>query len=70
MGCSDEECDMIGDDVIVDVHGAQDVGIRGMLVRSGKYIDGDETQITPAPWATADTLNAAVDHILEHNKNL
>jgi len=70
MGCSAEECVMIGDDVIVDVHGAQDVGIRGMLVRSGKYIDGDETQITPAPWATADTLNAAVDHILEHNKNL
>jgi phospholysine phosphohistidine inorganic pyrophosphate phosphatase len=69
MGVTHDECVMVGDDVMVDVHGAQNAGIRAMLVRTGKYMSGDEEQISPAPWAVADDLNTAVDHILEHNAN-
>lgn len=68
MGCSNDECVMVGDDVQIDVAGAQAAGMRGILVRSGKYMDGDEEQIAPSPWTTSDTLGAAVDHILEFNK--
>ena len=32
---------MVGDDVITDVDGAQKVGMRGVLVKTGKYRDGD-----------------------------
>ena len=39
---------MVGDDVITDVEGAQKVGIRGVLVKTGKYRDGDlERGVTP-----------------------
>ena len=39
---------MVGDDVITDVDGAQKVGIRGVLVKTGKYRDGDlERGVTP-----------------------
>lgn len=67
MGCSNDEVVMVGDDVSVDVGGSQAAGIRGILVRTGKYLDGDENLISPSPWTTADSLNAAVDHIIEHN---
>lgn len=68
MGCTHEDCVMVGDDVVVDVAGAQEAGMKGILVRSGKYMDGDEAQISPSPWLTADTLNDAVDHIIASNK--
>ena len=67
MGLAHDECIMVGDDVAVDIGGAQDAGMKGVLVRTGKYMDGDEGTISTAPWATADTLNDAVDRILEHN---
>ncbi len=39
---------MVGDDVITDIDGAQKVGIRGVLVKTGKYRDGDlERGVTP-----------------------
>jgi ribonucleotide monophosphatase NagD (HAD superfamily) len=28
---------MIGDDIYTDVHGAQEMGMQGILVRTGKY---------------------------------
>jgi len=33
---------MIGDDTRVDVGGAQQAGLKGALVKTGKYRDGDE----------------------------
>ncbi len=33
---------MVGDDVRVDVLGAQAAGVAGCLVRTGKYVEGDE----------------------------
>jgi ribonucleotide monophosphatase NagD (HAD superfamily) len=36
---------MIGDDVRQDVHGAMALGMRGVLVQTGKYRRGDEGRI-------------------------
>lgn len=37
LGLSAAEVAMIGDDIEADVKGAQDVGIKGVLTRTGKY---------------------------------
>ena len=37
LGLSAEEVVMVGDDVVSDVGGAQKAGIRGVLVRTGKF---------------------------------
>jgi len=36
---------MIGDDVVDDIQGALDVGLEAVLVRTGKYITGDEQKV-------------------------
>jgi phospholysine phosphohistidine inorganic pyrophosphate phosphatase len=55
---------MVGDDVISDVGGAQAAGIRGVLVRSGKYTPADEIQTAVRPTLVLDNLAALVDIIL------
>lgn len=42
LGVPKEDVLMIGDDVRVDVGGAQQAGLRGALVKTGKYRAGDE----------------------------
>ncbi len=42
LGVSPHEILMIGDDVRVDVGGAQQAGLKGALVKTGKYRAGDE----------------------------
>lgn len=37
LGLSSERVVMIGDDLLSDVHGAQNAGMRGYLVRTGKF---------------------------------
>ena len=37
LGLAAEEVVMVGDDVVSDVGGAQKAGVRGVLVRTGKY---------------------------------
>lgn len=64
LGCSPEDTVMIGDDVESDVIGAVNAGLNGILVRTGKYIQGDEKKIKPGSLCVAD-ITAAVDHILE-----
>jgi len=64
MGCDATEVVMIGDDVLNDIHGAQEVGMKGLLVRTGKYRAGDETSITPPPFAVCDDFAEAVDLII------
>jgi len=41
LGADPEATLMVGDDVTSDVVGAQEVGIRGVLVRTGKFLPGD-----------------------------
>uniref|UniRef100_A0A131XAZ7 Haloacid dehalogenase-like hydrolase domain-containing protein 2 n=1 Tax=Hyalomma excavatum TaxID=257692 RepID=A0A131XAZ7_9ACAR len=59
-----EDTVMIGDDVRDDVDGAQQVGIRGILVQTGKYVHGDEIKIENRPWALVPSFVEAVDMIL------
>ncbi|KAJ3283643.1 Haloacid dehalogenase-like hydrolase domain-containing protein 2 [Rhizoclosmatium sp. JEL0117] len=64
MGLQPDECVHIGDDVRDDVGGAMAVGMRGILVRTGKYRPGDETTHGITPSSTVQDFSAAVDLIL------
>lgn len=68
LGCSLEDTVMVGDDALADVDGALAAGIKGILVRTGKYQPGDEAKITrPGAEVLAD-INAAVDWILDASR--
>lgn len=64
LGTSADETAMIGDDVESDVAGAMEAGMMGILVRTGKYKEGDEERIEPAPSAVVADLREAVDWVL------
>uniref|UniRef100_A0A6G1SHS9 Phospholysine phosphohistidine inorganic pyrophosphate phosphatase n=1 Tax=Aceria tosichella TaxID=561515 RepID=A0A6G1SHS9_9ACAR len=55
---------MIGDDVVSDVGGAQAMGMRGFLVRTGKYKPSDETDRGVIPDDVFDNLYEATDKII------
>lgn len=55
---------MVGDDAEMDVCGALAAGLRGILVRTGKYRPGDEAKVTPLGGRVFDDLDAVVDYIL------
>lgn len=46
---------MIGDDIRADIQGAQNVGIKGILVKTGKYRDSD-LRLGIEPWAMWESL--------------
>ena len=50
------ELTMVGDDAEFDVSAAVALGMRGVLVRSGKYRAGDETRVVPPPTAVLDSI--------------
>ncbi len=54
-------------DVRDDIGAAQRVGIRGILVKTGKYRENDENLISPLPMATVDDFSKAVDTIIDYN---
>ena len=65
MGCTPQDTVMVGDDAEADVAGALRAGLgSALLVRTGKYRDGDESRFTPHPTATVADLAAAVHWIL------
>jgi len=48
LGVNTDEAVMIGDDIKGDIGGAQQAGIRGIMVRSGKFREADlQSGITP-----------------------
>jgi len=53
LGVPRERAVMVGDDIVNDVHGAQVLGIRGALVKTGKFLPSD-LEKGPPP-----------DHVLE-----
>ncbi|XP_049946338.1 uncharacterized protein LOC126428447 isoform X2 [Schistocerca serialis cubense] len=63
-GVPADEAVMIGDDVRDDIDGAQQVGIRGYLVQTGKYRPGDKTTINPPPHSVVPSFAEAVEKIL------
>jgi len=48
-----------------DIAGAQAVGIRGILVQTGKYRTGDEHTINPKPIKVCASFAEAVESILD-----
>lgn len=57
---------MVGDDVFGDVEGALQAGIRACLVRTGKYLPGDESRIS-GDFHLVDSVTEAVDLALLPN---
>lgn len=47
---------MVGDDIVGDIGGAMNAGLRGVLVRTGKYRPSDEKHETVKPTAVVDNL--------------
>lgn len=69
LGVDPSECVMIGDDVRDDIGGARDAGMKGYLVKTGKYREGDETRYAGIrPDGTFESFAAAVDSLLEEAK--
>jgi len=64
IGCTADEAVMIGDDLVDDVGGAQAAGLRGFLVRTGKFRAEDEHHEQIHPDGIFNDLAAAIDHIL------
>jgi len=52
-------------DVRDDIAGAQAIGARGILVKTGKYRAGDENKISPPPAFVCSSFPEAVDLIVE-----
>jgi HAD superfamily hydrolase (TIGR01458 family) len=66
FSCSLSQVAMVGDDAESDVAGALAAGLGyGILVRSGKYRNDDESSYQPRPSAVADDLPAAVAVLLD-----
>lgn len=48
-----------------DIEGAQKCGIRGILVKTGKYRPNDEGKISPAPSLVCECFEEAVEAIIK-----
>jgi HAD superfamily hydrolase (TIGR01458 family) len=47
---------MVGDDIETDIIGAQQLGMRSVLVQTGKFQSGDMDKAAPPPWQTISTI--------------
>jgi HAD superfamily hydrolase (TIGR01458 family) len=56
VGTRLDEVLMAGDDAEFDASGAVRLGMAGLLVRTGKYRDGDEARVSPAPTAVLPSI--------------
>ena len=65
LGCDATDAVMIGDDVRDDVVGAADAGLHGLLVRTGKFRPGDESQLIDGRTSVVDDFAAAVEAVLQ-----
>lgn len=64
VGCQADEVLMIGDDAVADVEGALAVGLQACLVKTGKYLPGDEDTISHPGARLAKSVVEAVETIL------
>ena len=55
LGAAAEETFIVGDDIHADVCGAQNIGIRGILVRTGKFRESD-LDLKIQPYAVLDSI--------------
>lgn len=61
-----DEVLMIGDDVEADVGGALNAGLHACLVKTGKYLAGDESKIEVADVHVADSVADAASRFFYH----
>ncbi|GBL78075.1 Phospholysine phosphohistidine inorganic pyrophosphate phosphatase [Araneus ventricosus] len=64
IGTSPSEAVMVGDDINSDVHAAQKCGMKGVLVKTGKFRESDLTHPVVKPDAVVDNLAHFVDSLL------
>jgi HAD superfamily hydrolase (TIGR01458 family) len=64
LGVDLEDVVMVGDDYEVDVRGALDAGLQAILVRTGKYRDGDECRVGVKGTRVCADIGEATDLIL------
>jgi HAD superfamily hydrolase (TIGR01458 family) len=63
MGVCPEEAAMIGDDIITDVGGAQKTGMKGILVKTGKYREDLVMDSKVAPELVLDSIAGLKEHL-------
>jgi HAD superfamily hydrolase (TIGR01458 family) len=63
MGLLPEDVGMIGDDIESDIGGAQGIGMRGVLVKTGKYREELAARSHVIPYALIDSV-ARIDKLL------
>jgi HAD superfamily hydrolase (TIGR01458 family) len=56
LGATPEDAVMVGDDVEADIGGAKAAGLRGVLVRTGKYREETLAAADPQPDAVIDSI--------------
>jgi len=59
---------MVGDDIKDDVLGAQDAGLVGALVQTGKYMEGDENRGPGVPDFVFPGILQAIKAVIESLK--
>ncbi|CAD6996849.1 haloacid dehalogenase-like hydrolase domain-containing protein 2 [Ceratitis capitata] len=64
-GICSEECVMIGDDPYDDIAGAMKLGLKGIQVKTGKYLA--DVMITPPPTVVVENFSEAVDWLIAKN---
>ena len=57
MSRKSEEVFMVGDDIVNDIWGAKNLGIKGVLVRTGKYRNSDLFHPDIKPDFIIDSIN-------------
>lgn len=61
LGVPAERTVMVGDDIVNDVRGAQVLGIRGALVKTGKFLPGDLDKVSEPPDFVLETIAGLPD---------
>ncbi|CAL1274784.1 unnamed protein product [Larinioides sclopetarius] len=64
IGANPSEAVMVGDDINSDVHAAQKCGLKGVLVKTGKFRESDLMHPVFKPDAVVDDLAHFVDSLL------
>jgi len=67
LGCPLDETLMIGDAYYDDVGSAMELGMRGILVKTGKYREGDENKLEHPVTQVCQNFANAAQWILENN---
>lgn len=68
VGGTAKDTIMIGDDVVSDVGGAQALGMRAFLVRTGKYKKSDESERGVRPHHVFDNFKQAMETIIAEQR--